>query len=105
MVNIEFYDSSNDKTAVGKLKYYYNGTYYVDVTINGTIYTTHVSESQLYLEPNAITNDFTVGSTNRHNLSQYSKFELAEAFADGYNNAIMEYDWSEEDVAKIYFGE
>ena len=102
-MKITFYNRIDDKEEQGDLKYYYNGMFYVDVNYLGNIITTQISQSQLHVDPNCITNNFIVESNSRSNLYQTNKFELAEAYANGYNEAI---DYLKPDtIAKVIFEE
>lgn len=102
-MNITFYNNIDDREEKGDLKYYSNGMFYVDVNYLGNIITTKISQSQLYIEPGLITNNFIVESNLRSNLYQTNKFELAEAYANGYNEAI---DYlTPDNIAKVIFKE
>lgn len=92
--------SEENPCVYGNLLYYYNGKFYI--MINNMV--TAITETQLYLKPNEIAKTFIVESNSRHNLFTCSKFKVAEAFCDGYNNALSEYcsNWTNE-IAKIYF--
>ena len=102
-MNITFYNRIEDKEEQGDLKYYYNGMFYVDVNYLGNIITTQISQSQLYIDPSCITNNFIVETNSRSDLYQTNKFELAKAYADGYNEAI---DYlTPDNIAKVVFEE
>ena len=102
-MKITFYNRIDDRKEQGDLKYYSNGMFYVDSNYLGNIITTQISQSQLYVDPGTVTNNFIVETNRRSNLYQTSKFELAEAYADGYNEAI---DYPTPDnMAKVIFEE
>lgn len=101
-MEITFILNNEEEPKIGTLKYYYNGMFYVRDN-NGRMY--QISESNLTKEPNEISNTFYVRTGGRTSLYTNTKFELAEAFACGYNEAIMQHDWSEDNLAKVYFGE
>lgn len=102
-MEITFYNRIDDREEQGDLKYYSNGMFYVDVKYLGSTITTKISQSQLYVDPNCITNNFIVETNRRSNLYRTSKFELAEAYVNGYNEAI---DYLTPDtVAKVIFEE
>ena len=102
-MDITFILNNEEEPRIGKLEYYYNGMFYVRDN-DGRLY--QITESNLTKEPNEISNTFYVRTGGRTSLYTNSKFELTEAFADGYNEAVRDQDnWSEEDLAKVYFGE
>ena len=102
-MKITFYNKIDDREEQGDLKYYSNGMFYVDVNYLDNIITTKISQSQLYIDPNCITNNFIVETNLRSNLYQTSKFELAEAYVNGYNEAI---DYlTPDNIAKVIFEE
>lgn len=99
-IRITFYNKADDKPQEGDLKYYYNGRFYVDIGLK----TIDISEAQLYSEPDMITSEYVVESKNRLDLFTTTKFELAETYANGYNEAILNQDtWEDTDLAKVYF--
>ena len=101
-MEIVFVENLNDEPLVGQLEFYYNG--YFQIRKDGKIY--QVNENQINKEPNDITDTFYVRSGGRTSLFTTTKFELAEAFSEGYNEAIKDRDtWEDSDLAKVYFGE
>jgi len=102
-MEIIFILNNEEKPRTGKLEYYFNGMFYVR-DVSGRLY--QVGEANLTKEPNEISDTFYVRTGGRTSLYTNTKFELAEAFAEGYNEAVRDRDdWSEDDLAKVYFGE
>ena len=100
-MKIKFF--KDGKKLTGDLKYYYNGYFTVAVEEDGGYGICYISENQLDKPLNKITNNFTVESHIRSNLYHTEDFNLAKAFADGYNTCL-EYPESRL-VAKVYFEE
>ena len=101
-MEILFVENLNDEPIFGQLEFYYNG--YFQIRQDGKIY--QVSENQIYKEPNDIADTFYVRSGGRTCLFTTTEFELAEAYMEGYNEAIKDRDnWSDSDLAKVYFGD
>ena len=100
-MKITFFKDSEKLT--GELKYYYNGYFTITVEENGGYGVCYVSQGQLEKPINDLVSLFTVETEDKLDLYSSTKFELAEAFAHGYNTCLETKTSSQ--VAKIYFEE
>ena len=100
-MQIKFF--KDGKKLTGDLKYYYNGYFTIAVEKDGCYGVCYVSEEQLEKPANKITNNFTVETNGRYNLYNTNKFELAEAYASGYNDCLD--TKNENEIAKVFFEE